>query len=187
MNRTETIKLLAVINGAYPRFEIKSESANLMIDLWQSTFKDIPADEMAQALKEMIKELKYPPTIADFWNKVGNHNLIGGKMELIDLWNEALESVGKAKGYIESISEDYEESVEFDEETRSCKIKRIKTGDNAEKALEVYDKLSSENKRYFGSCDNFLKIAEETDLDEFRKYEKGNYIKLVQPLLERGQ
>jgi len=107
-------------------------------------------------------------------------------MELIDLWNETLDSLGKAKGYIESVSEDYEESVEFDEETQSCKIKRIKSGDNTEKALEVYDKLSSENKRYFGSCDNFLKIAEETDLDEFRKYEKGNYIKLVQPLLERG-
>jgi hypothetical protein len=158
-----------------------------MIDLWQSTFKDIPADEMAQALKEMIKELKYPPTIADFWNKVGSHNLIGGKMELIDLWNEALDSLRKAKGYIESVSEDYQESVEFDEETQSCKVKRIKIGDNAEKAIEVYDKLSSENKRYFGSCDNFLKIAEETDLDEFRKYEKGNYIKLVQPLLERGK
>jgi len=133
----------------------------------------------------MIKELKYPPTIADFWNKVGNHNLIGGKMELIDLWNETLDSLGKAKGYIESVSEDYQESVEFDEETQSCKIKRIKSGDNTEKALEVYDKLSSENKRYFGSCDNFLKIAEETDLDEFRKYEKGNYIKLVQPLVEK--
>jgi hypothetical protein len=158
-----------------------------MIDLWQSTFKDIPADEMEQALKEMIKELKYPPTIADFWNKVGSHNLIGGKMELIDLWNEALDSLRKAKGYIESVSEDYQESVEFDEETQSCKVKRIKIGDNAEKAIEVYDKLSSENKRYFGSCDNFLKIAEETDLDEFRKYEKGNYIKLVQPLLERGK
>jgi len=135
----------------------------------------------------MIKELKYPPTIADFWNKVGSHNLIGGKMELIDLWNEALDSLRKAKGYIESVSEDYQESVEFDEETQSCKVKRIKIGDNAEKAIEVYDKLSSENKRYFGSCDNFLKIAEETDLDEFRKYEKGNYIKLVQPLLERGK
>jgi hypothetical protein len=183
MNRTETIRLLAVINGAYPRFEIKSESANLMIDLWQSTFKDIPADEMAQALKEMIKELKYPPTIADFWNKVGSHNLIGGKMELIDLWNEALNSLEKAKGYIESVSEDYKESVEFDEKTQSCKIKRIKSSDNAEKALEAYDKLSSENKRYFGSCDNFLKIAEEVDLDEFQKFEKPNYIKMVQPIL----
>ena len=187
MNRTETIKLLAVINGAYPRFEIKSESANLMIDLWQSTFKDIPADKMAQALKEMIKELKYPPTIADFWNKVGSHNLIGGKMELIDLWNEALDSLGKAKGYIESVSEDYEESVEFDEETQSCKVKRIKTGDNAEKALEVYDKLSSENKRYFGTYENFSMIALEVDINEFIKFEKGNYIKLVQPLLERGK
>lgn len=185
MNKTETIKLLAVINGAYPRFEIKSESANLMIDLWQSTFKDIPADEMAQALKGMIKELKYPPTIADFWNKVGSHNLIGGNMELIDLWNEALDSLGKAKNYIESVSEDYQELVEYDEETQSCKIKRIKSGDSMERALEVYDKLSSENKRYFGSCDNFLKIAEETDLYEFRKYEKGNYIKLVQPLVEK--
>ena len=106
-------------------------------------------------------------------------------MELIDLWNEALDSLRKAKGYIESVSEDYQESVEFDEETQFCKIKRIKSGDNTEKALEVYDKLSSENKRYFGNCDNFLKIAEETDLDEFRKYEKGNYIKLVQPLVEK--
>jgi hypothetical protein len=185
MNRTETIRLLAVINGAYPRFEIKPESANLMIDLWQSTFKDIPADKMAQALKEMIKELKYPPTIADFWNKVGSHNLIGRKMELIDLWNEAIDSLERAKGFIDLSNDDYEEIVEFDEETQSCKIKRIKTGDNAEKALEVYDKLSSENKRYFDSCDNFLKIAEETDLDEFRRYEKGNYIKLVQPLVEK--
>ena len=184
MNRTETIRLLAVINGAYPRFEIKSESANLMIDLWQSTFKDIPADEMAQALKEMIKELKYPPTIADFWNKVGSHNLIGGKMELIDLWNEALDSLRKAKGYIESVSEDYEESVEFDEETQSCKITKIKKGDNTEKAMEVYDKLSFENKKYFRSCEDFLKTAQEVDLDEFQKFEKGNYIKMVQPIIK---
>ena len=80
---------------------------------------------------------------------------------------------------------DYHESVEYNEETQSCKIKRIKSGDSMERALEVYDKLSSENKRYFGSCDNFLKIAEEVDLDEFQKFEKGNYIKLVQPLVTR--
>ena len=183
MNRTETIKLLAVINGAYPRFEIKSESANLMIDLWQSTFKDIPADEMAQALKEMIKELKYPPTIADFWNKVGSHNLIGRKMELIDLYNETIDSLERAKGFIDLSNDDYEEIVEFDEETQSCKVKRIKIGDNAEKAIEVYEKLSPQNKQYFGKYETFEYWV--LNFDSFMTYERKNYILFVNPIVNR--
>ena len=182
MNRQETIKLLAVINGAYPRFEIKSESANMTIDLWQSIFKDIPIEKMTQALKELTKELKYPPTIADFWQKVDNQNLITSRT-LIDLWNEALNSLEMAKGFVESVGEDYEEIMEYDEQSQCCKIIRVKTSDNTEKAMEVYSKLSPENIKYFRNYDNFAQIAI-SDLDEFRKYEKSNYIKLVQPLLE---
>lgn len=184
MNRTETIKLLAVINGAYPRFEIRSESANIMIDLWQSTFKNISSEKMAEALQELIKELKYPPTVADFWNKVNEGNLIGSSMDLLDLWNESLNALELAKRLVESISDDYDETIEFDEKSQSCKIIKIKKGDNTEKAMEVYDKLSFENKKYFRSCENFLKTAEEVDLDEFQKFEKGNYIKLVQPIIK---
>lgn len=188
MNRQETARLLVVINQAYPRFEIPSDKIVDTANLWAEMFKDKPYENVAQAVKQLITELKYPPTIADVYQKldqIANPNRIGRVIGIIDLWNEALDSLGKAKGYIESVSEDYEESVEFDEETQSCKIKRIKSGDSMERALEAYDKLSPENKRYFGNCDNFLKIAEEMDLDEFRKYEKGNYIRLVQPLVEK--
>jgi hypothetical protein len=169
MNRVETIKLLAVINGAYPRFEIKAESANITIDLWQSIFKDIPAENIVQAVHELIKELKFPPTIADITQKVDqmlNPNRIGTHKELIDLWNEIIEALPRAKHYINESRWD-----------------NVGDDTNIEIVKEIFEKLSPENKRYFGSCENFIKTAEETDIDEFRRYEKTNYIKMVSPIV----
>ena len=74
--------------------------------------------------------------------------------------------------------------MEFDEETQSCKVKRIKTGDNAEKALsEVYEKLSPQNKQYFGKYETFEYWV--LNFDSFMTYERKNYILFVNPIVNR--
>jgi hypothetical protein len=190
MNRQETARLLVVINQAYPRFEIPSEKIVDTANLWAEMFKDKPYENVAQAVKQLITELKYPPTIADVYQKldqIANPNRIGKIIGIIDLWNEVIESLLKAKNYIEQSYTERKSEVVYDETTGYCKVlerKELTDGiDSEEMAKEVYDKMSSENKRYFGSCENFLKTAQEIDLDEFQKFEKGNYIKLVQPIL----
>ena len=192
MTKQEVCKLLAVINTAYPRFEIKDDSLNATVNLWAVLFNEVPYPVAEKAVQKLIYELKFPPTIADIWQKIEqitNPNRIGSQKELIDLWNEVITVLPKAKEYIEKSITDWQYITEYDPVANACKLIEVrKDGVNhSDLAKEVYDKLSAENKRYFGTYENFSMIALDVDMNEFIKFEKGNYIKLVQPLLERGK
>jgi len=65
MDRAETIKILSILNIAYPRFEIKGKgNLSLAIELWQWLFKDEPYIVVEIAVQRLILESEYPPTIA---------------------------------------------------------------------------------------------------------------------------
>lgn len=190
MNRQETARLLVLINQAYPRFEIPSDKIVDTANLWAEMFKDKPYENVSQAVKQLITELKYPPTIADVYQKldqIANPNRIGRVIGIIDLWNEVLEALPKAKQYIEQSYAERKIEIIYDEKIGACIVKETKEltdgVDSEELAREVYDKLSDENKRYFGRYENFKDIAEKMDFTEFQKFEKANYIKMVQPIL----
>lgn len=158
-----------MINVAYPRFEIKQDVIGMTVDLWVELFKDIPYSTIETAVRKLIYELKYPPSIADIAQKIesiSNPNRIGVTKQPIDYWNELIEILPKAYGYVDNIRWD----SQYGE-------------NNAEMAEEIFDKLSAENKRYFGSYENFLNVVKEFDIDNYQKYEKGTYLRTMQGIL----
>ena len=57
---------------AYPRFyqAQSSDEIKTVVDLWAEMFKDTDTADAVRAVKELIKELEFPPTIADVSKKV---------------------------------------------------------------------------------------------------------------------
>jgi hypothetical protein len=65
VNKTETIKILAVLKAAYPNSYKDEELAVQMVSLWQDMFSDTPAVNVGLAVKALIVTCKFPPTIAE--------------------------------------------------------------------------------------------------------------------------
>ena len=61
MKKTETVQLLAVINAAFPNMQI----TEAMVDLWHELLGDIDFNLAKAAVKKLLLESPYPPTIAD--------------------------------------------------------------------------------------------------------------------------
>ena len=74
MNRTETIKIMAVLRAAYPQYYDKQSQEDLhgIINLWTEMFSDDPYDIVALAVKALIKTRpsSYPPTIGEISAKI---------------------------------------------------------------------------------------------------------------------
>ena len=67
MDKAETIRIMAVIETAYPNFYAKKtdrERENAAA-LWADMFQDVPLSTVAIAVKALIATLKFPPTIAE--------------------------------------------------------------------------------------------------------------------------
>lgn len=67
MTREETLIILGIIKVAYPRFylNIKKEDANNTVDLWTEMLEDYELEVVKVAVKKLIAEMVFPPTIAD--------------------------------------------------------------------------------------------------------------------------
>ena len=61
MTKTETVKLLAVISAAYPNMQVTEAT----VDLWHELLGDQDLNIVLVAVKKLILESPYPPTIAD--------------------------------------------------------------------------------------------------------------------------
>jgi len=61
LKKTDTIKLLAIINTAFPNMQI-TES---MVELWHELLGDLEFNLAIAAAKKLILESPFPPTIAD--------------------------------------------------------------------------------------------------------------------------
>lgn len=74
MTREETIKVMSVLRGAYPRFyrEISKQEALDTINLWADMFSAEDAAVVAAAVKSLIEtdEKGFPPTIGQVKAKV---------------------------------------------------------------------------------------------------------------------
>lgn len=69
MNRPETLKIMAVLQAAYPQFYAKKsqEELNGIVNLWEEMFEDEPYQVVAMAVKAMIKTRvsTFPPGIGE--------------------------------------------------------------------------------------------------------------------------
>lgn len=85
MNREESIKLLALIEVAYPTAyrgmdkEIKLATVNM----WQTTFPSVPYQIMEMAFNRFRMTSKFPPTVAEMAEELVNvhYQALEGAME----------------------------------------------------------------------------------------------------------
>ena len=73
MNREETTKLLAMAKVAYPASykDLGKPMAEATVSLWEMCFSDVPFDVMQMALSIHIQSSKFPPSIADLCEVLG--------------------------------------------------------------------------------------------------------------------
>lgn len=98
MNREKIIDILGILKTAYPRFyaNMTKEEAEKTINLWCEMFKNDVPELVAIAVKKLITELQYPPTIADIKNTM--YKLVDRTEDNTDLWNKFLKAL-KNSGY----------------------------------------------------------------------------------------
>ena len=72
MSERELVGLLSLIRVAYPRFYLNITMADTKstVTLWYEIFKDDNSQDVTRAVKELITELEFPPTIADVKKKI---------------------------------------------------------------------------------------------------------------------
>ena len=74
MDRTETIKIMAVLRGAYPQYYAKQSTEDLqgIVALWTEMFADDAYSTVAMAVKALIKNRTstFPPGIGEITEKI---------------------------------------------------------------------------------------------------------------------
>ena len=67
MNREESIKLLALIKVAYPTAykDMDNASKQATVNMWQTTFPNVPYPIMEMAFNHFRLASKFPPTVAE--------------------------------------------------------------------------------------------------------------------------
>jgi hypothetical protein len=72
MTFDETLKTLAIMKAAYPKFYIGMSKSDLdgIVSLWSSKFADEPYQLVQMAVNALLDTLQYPPTIADVKGKI---------------------------------------------------------------------------------------------------------------------
>lgn len=72
MTREEAKKLLALIKVAYPNSykDMDRDFALATVNMWQSTFPEVPYVIMETAFNQFRKKSKFPPTVADMYEEL---------------------------------------------------------------------------------------------------------------------
>lgn len=95
MDRTETLKIMAVLRGAYPAFyrDMGRKEADSIVALWSEMFSREPYPLVSAAVKSLIEgdEKGFPPTIGQVKGKL---RLLTGPQEMTG--NEAWSLVSQA-------------------------------------------------------------------------------------------
>ena len=74
MTREEAIKLLAIIKVAYPSSykDMDKTSAEATVNMWHTSFPDVPYVVMEMAFNTFRMQSKFPPTVADMCEELRN-------------------------------------------------------------------------------------------------------------------
>ena len=72
MNRTDAIKLLALIKVAYPTAyrDMDEDSLNATVTMWESTFPSTPYVIVEMAFDQHRRKSKFPPTVAEMFEEL---------------------------------------------------------------------------------------------------------------------
>ena len=99
MEREQVVEILKILKIAYPRFyaDLSKTDAENTIALWLDYFKDDNPQLVAIAVKTLISQLKFPPTIADIKEQM--YKLTNNQDTAIEAWEEAYKMICKG-GYM---------------------------------------------------------------------------------------
>jgi len=72
MTELECVKIIAVIEAAYPRYymSITEDAKKNMLTVWHKLLKDYSYEEVGAAVYAVINSSKYPPVIADITERL---------------------------------------------------------------------------------------------------------------------
>ena len=72
MTREDAIKLLALIKVAYPSSyrDMDKASAEATVNMWYTSFSDVPYVLMEMVFNNFRVKSKFPPTVADFFDEL---------------------------------------------------------------------------------------------------------------------
>lgn len=97
MRKDETVKILAILEVAYPNF-YKGKTASereTVLTLWSSLFACDDFNLVQVAVLKLINEFKFPPTIADVRERI--NDIINPQTDFgISLWNELTRAVSNS-------------------------------------------------------------------------------------------
>ncbi|MCX7771949.1 MAG: replicative helicase loader/inhibitor, partial [Clostridia bacterium] len=95
MVELEMCKLMTVIAAAYPRFEVDEFKSRV----WLEMLGDLPYEVAQMAVKKLIMESQYPPTIADVRQQVASLiEMSSGVKDEAAAWGEVTRAI-KLLGY----------------------------------------------------------------------------------------
>ena len=96
MTREDAKKLLALIKVAYPNSykDMDRDFALATVNMWQSTFPEVPYVIMETAFNGFRKSSKFPPTVADMYEEL--QKLYFSAVEsVMSVDNKQLKAAGK--------------------------------------------------------------------------------------------
>ena len=98
MNREQAIIVLKLLKTAYPRFyaNMTKDEAENTVALWTDMFKGDNPELVLIAVKKLIGELEFPPTISDV--KKSMYSITDNTASDIELWNRFLKAISRS-GY----------------------------------------------------------------------------------------
>lgn len=90
MKKTETVQLLAVVNAAFPNMQV----TEAMVSLWHELLGDLDFGIAKMAVKKLILESPYPPTIADVRKRaVEITTLPEERIDASEAWGEVMKAI----------------------------------------------------------------------------------------------
>ena len=72
MTRQDTLKFLALVKVAYPSAyrDADKDTLNATVNMWQSTFEELPYPIMETAFDSFRRRSKFPPTVAEIYDEI---------------------------------------------------------------------------------------------------------------------
>ena len=97
MNQLETMKIMAVIETAYPRFYAQktAEDRENAVKLWTQVFAEDPYNVVSMAVMALIKTSPYPPQPSDVNAKIQQITQ-PEEMTEMEVWSLVLKAIGNS-------------------------------------------------------------------------------------------
>lgn len=179
MKKSDVIKLLGMLNTAYPNMKgMEQPTIKMTIDIWYECLEDIEKDVAIAAIKKNILESPYPPTIADIRKQcIDIMTIESEKLDGASAWGEVLAAIRKYGSYneikaLESMSKSTKKVVGYMGWRDLCLSEKI--GVTRGQFLRMYDTVANREQTN--------RLLPEAFKDEIKQLSEGR--KIVGELIE---